>query len=148
MLRQFFIGFGALLLLLWGNCYWKADQLERDHNSIQARVTHFRAPGAKKSNGEIYYEFEVKGTHYVGKTGAPGLPAPGKLTVFYCTQRPYLNTGVNPDGGTYRLVANTAMILGAWTLVLGGLSFIAWLSQSDALGTKSAPKDDLPEIGF
>lgn len=55
---------------------------------------------------------------------------------------------VNPDGGTYRLVANTALVLGAWTLVLGGLSFIAWLSQSDALRTESAPKDDLPEIGF
>lgn len=147
--RKLLAGIFCLAAVCWGFYYWKADQLERGSQSIEARVTGWRPPGAKESDGDVYYEFEVDGRRYHGSRPSPGsLELGSKITVFYCIQRPYLNQGKSPEGATGELIGSTLFVCGMWTVILGGLGCLAWLSQLGTAKPKPETPDENRDIGF
>ncbi len=147
--KKIFLGIACVAALRWGYCYWEADQLEHGSQTIEARVSGWRPPGAKENDGDVYYEFEVGGRRYTGSRASQGsLELGSKITIFYCTQRPYLNQGKSPQGATGELIGSTVFVCGIWTVILGGLGFVVWLSKLGTPGRKPEDRVEGGDIGF
>lgn len=149
ILKKIVLGLVGVAALWWGFCYWKADQLERDHKRIEARVTGWSPPGPKGSSGDVFYEYEVDGKRYGGsKSNSVALPQGTAIPVFYCTRRPYLNQFDSPEKATSDLIGTTLFVAVMWALLLGGGFLAVGFSQRMKRRLHPQTPDEGPDIGF